>query len=140
MIPFFQALFRRRKTSAQTAEPVLKGVPARERWKNYAAENGYVYQYVYRGFRLFSHPPAQEFVFEIRESSVTRRTTVWILEVAASQVESELGRQLLYQERYAIAKMALFQGFDKIGSLPDTGLTPGAAEMLDFLKTLGRAS
>lgn len=136
MISFFKALFRRRTGEDAGHEPELRGAPARERWKNYAAENGFVYLYVYRGYRV-SPEGAQEFVFEVRDGPGTRSTSVWLGSDVARQVEERLGRKLLDQERYAVAKMALYQAFDVDA---EDAPKPNAEETFNFLTKLGRVS
>lgn len=94
------------------AEP-LRGAPAVRRIKTYSAQSGYVYQYHYEGFRA---APANglEYVFAV---SADRRTSipvsVFLPNRATEPWEKEHGRELSGTERYAIAKMSLFQAFDE---------------------------
>lgn len=96
--------------------PPLTGAPAVRRQKTYSAHSGYVYQYYYEGQR-----PAQrdrergnEFVFDV---SADRKTSfpvsVFVSGEAIAAWQQEHGRDLTSAERYAIAKMALFQAFDE---------------------------
>ena len=83
--------------------------------KSYSAQSGYVYQYYYEGYRAF-HSPAEsgtEFVFTV---SADRKgwgpASVQVSDEAVAVWEQSHGRQLSNNERYAVAKMALFQAFD----------------------------
>lgn len=86
----------------------LTGAPAVRRMKTYSAQSGYVYQYFYEGRR------GAAFVFSI---SADRKNwsplDVTVEEAALEAWEQGHGRQLSGTERYAIAKMALFQAFDE---------------------------
>jgi hypothetical protein len=91
----------------------LAGTPAVRRQKNYSARTGYVYQYFYEGHR--PHPgDGIEFVFSI---SADRKNwtplAVVVGHAALGAWEQAHGRQLTATERYAVAKMALFQAFDE---------------------------
>ncbi len=90
----------------------LKGVPATARVKRYAAMSGYVYEYVYLGYRDASQ--ARDHLFNV---SADRKS--WFeLHVAVEDEgirawEREQGRELNAAERYAVAKLALFEAFDE---------------------------
>src|SRR5208337_635001 len=94
----------------------LTGAPAVRRMKTYSAQSGYVYQYFYEGQRpyLAGEESGVEFVFSI---SADRKT--WhpvCVAVAARSLrawEETHGRDLSSTERYAVAKMALFQALDE---------------------------
>ncbi len=90
----------------QRAPEPLRGAPPVRRQKTYSAQSGYVYQYFYRGYRISGE--TTEYVFE---TSADRKTTfpVTVLLPASSVA----GRDLTNTERYAVAKMALFQAFDE---------------------------
>jgi len=92
----------------------LTGAPAVRRQKTYSARSGYVYQYFYEGQRPADPGPGTEFVFDV---SADRKTSapvsVFVLEPAVKAWEGEHGRELTATERYAIAKIALFQAFDE---------------------------
>ena len=83
------------------------------REKNYSAQTGYVYRYVYEGHRPHSGDGIQ-FVFGI---SADRRNwtplSVVLGPAALDAWEQAHARRLTSTERYAIAKMALFQAFDE---------------------------
>lgn len=84
------------------------------RQKTYSAQSGYVYQYFYEGHRRAPAERAMEYVFEV---SADRRNSlpvsVLLSDEAVESWESERGRALSGTERYALAKMALFQAFDE---------------------------
>ena len=98
-------------------EQPLTGAPAVRRQKTYSAESGYVYQYFYEGQRPASREGAgMQYVFNVssdRKSSWP--VSVFIDERALESWQTQHGRRLLANERYAIAKMALFQAFDRRG-------------------------
>ena len=105
----FRSLFSRKNAA-------LTGAPAIRRLKTYTAQSGYVYQYFYEGHRPF-HREAEsgtEFVFDV---SADRKTStpvsVFLLAEAVRDWEEKHGRTLAATERYAAAKMALFQAFDE---------------------------
>ena len=86
------------------------------RLKTYAAQTGYVYHYYYEGHRHFraGGDSGTEFVFSISADRKTWRTgAVRLDQNALRGWESGNGRELSATERYAIAKMALFQAFDE---------------------------
>lgn len=84
--------------------------------KTYSAQSGYVYQYFYEGYRTFQAggETGTAFVFT---TSVDRRdwgpTEVLVGDGALAAWEQAHARQLSSTERYAIAKLALFQAFDE---------------------------
>jgi len=94
----------------------LTGAPAVRRQKTYSAESGYVYQYFYEGQRAAEREGSTgaQYVFSVssdRKSSVA--VSVFLSEGALGSWQVEHGRQLASTERYAVAKMALFQAFDR---------------------------
>ncbi len=96
--------------------PPLTGAPPRRREKSYSAQSGYVYLYFYEGQRPATRgrEPGAEFVFTV---SADRKTyfpvSVFVSEPAVHFWQQAHGRELTSTERYAIAKMALFQAFDE---------------------------
>ena len=94
----------------------LTGAPAVRRQKTYSAESGYVYQYFYEGQRAAKRDgeTGTEYVFNV---SADRRSSfplsVFVSDQALEEWQAEHGRQLGSTERYAVAKMALFQAFDR---------------------------
>jgi hypothetical protein len=92
--------------------PPLTGAPAVRRLKSYSAQSGYVYQYFYEGQRPI--PGGIEFVFHVSADRKTSHAASVMLEDAARRAwEHSYARTLSTTERYAIAKMALFQAFDE---------------------------
>ena len=83
--------------------------------KTYSAESGYVYQYYYDGQRPFGSPAAgAEFVFSVSADRANwRPASVLIGDAAIAAWQERHGRPLSSTERYALAKMALFQAFDE---------------------------
>jgi hypothetical protein len=87
----------------------LSGAPAIRRMKTYSAQSGYVYQYFYEGQR-----PGTEFVFSVSaDRKVWGPVTVVVNDGAVKAWEQAHARELSATERYAIAKLALFQAFDE---------------------------
>lgn len=107
----FWGIFQR-KTAADAP---LTGAPSAPRQKTYSAQSGYVYQYFYKGHRPAPH--GLEYVFAV---SADRKTSIAVCVVvtddAVAQWEAAHGRTLSSTERYAIAKMSLFQAFDERSS------------------------
>jgi hypothetical protein len=93
----------------------LTGAPAVRRLKTYSAQSGYVYQYFYQGYRPFreGRRTGLEFVFEVSgDRKQWQSVAVFVGDEAAGGWEASHQRPLSQTERYAIAKMALFQAFD----------------------------
>jgi hypothetical protein len=119
----------------------LSGAPSSRRLKTYSAESGYVYEYYYEGWRACSAAdgPGVEYVFEIHAGPArTLSVSVRLSEAASAAWERE-HRPLATQERYAIAKLALFRVFDERAH-PDLvggehAVSP--AEVAAILETLG---
>ncbi|HLY16247.1 MAG TPA: hypothetical protein VKR61_03440 [Bryobacteraceae bacterium] len=94
----------------------LTGAPAVRRQKTYSGRSGYVYQYYYEGHRPYKRDrdTGTEHVFDV---SADRKTSmpvnVLVSDTAIDDWEGRHGRTLYSSERYAIAKMALFQAFDE---------------------------
>ena len=86
------------------------------RLKTYSAQSGYVYQYLYEGHREARQEggAATEFVFHV---SADRKNwthlRVVVSDAAVHAWQEAHGRELSSTERYAIAKIALFQAFDE---------------------------
>jgi hypothetical protein len=92
--------------------PALRGAPESPRIKRYTAMSGYVYEYVYRGFREDGAGRRHSFTVS------SDRKTWFDLEVAVDAEglagwEKTNGRELNSAERYAVAKLALFEAFDE---------------------------
>jgi len=94
----------------------LTGTPAIRRLKTYSSQSGYVYQYFYEGHRPFGSGSGSgtDFVFSISaDGKAWNATSVLLSDSAIHAWEAAHGRSLASNERYAIAKMALFQAFDE---------------------------
>ena len=94
----------------------LSGAPAVRRQKTYSAESGYVYQYYYAGHRPYQRErdKGEEYVFEVSaDRKTSMAVSVLMQQAALEDWQSRHGRALEANERYAIAKMALFQAFDE---------------------------
>jgi len=94
----------------------LTGAPAVRRQKTYSAASGYVYQSFYEGQRPAERDnlPGAQYIFNVsadRKSSTS--ISVFVSEESLTTWQTQHGRQLGSTERYAIAKMALFQAFDQ---------------------------
>jgi len=93
------------------AEAPLHGIPATRRQKNYSALSGYAYEYFFEGMRDTS--AAREYIFTI---SGDRKTwfplTVTVPHSSAQAWQQAHARPLAANERYAVAKLALFDAFD----------------------------
>jgi hypothetical protein len=98
-------------------EPIpLTGAPAAPRRKTYSAQSGYVYNYTFQGRRPVTRAgdSGDEYVFEVAPDAKTLfPVSVFVAGEAVSQWEAAHRRELTSTERYAIAKMALFQAFDE---------------------------
>lgn len=120
----------------------LTGAPKVRRQKTYSAQSGYVYQYYYEGQRPSSaqRERGSEFVFDV---SADRKTShpvaVFLAEDAVQTWENRHGRALHATERYAAAKMALFQAFDERENptLMRQDIRIRAADLEAILGTLG---
>jgi hypothetical protein len=94
----------------------LTGAPQVRRQKTYSGQSGYVYQYLYQGHRpaRSEGADATEYVFDVSaDRKMSFPVSVFVSEAALTGWESRHQRKLLANERYAIAKMALFQAFDE---------------------------
>ena len=97
-------------------EAPLTGAPPVRRLKTYSAQSGYVYQYCYEGQRPLqrSGESGTEFVFSMSADRKTWRACKVVLpHDTIAWWEAAHDRQLSDTERYAVAKMALFQAFDE---------------------------
>jgi hypothetical protein len=108
LIVVFEKLFSKKETP-------LTGAPPVRRLKTYSAQSGYVYQYHYEGQRPFQQAGGSgtEFVFSVSADRKNwRPSKVLLPDGAAASWEAAHARELSSTERYAVAKMALFQAFD----------------------------
>ena len=105
----FEKLFRKKETP-------LTGAPAVRRLKTYSAQSGYVYQYCYEGQRSYqqSGDSGTEYVFSLSaDRKLWHPCKVLLSDSAVRSWEAVHAREVSLTERYAIAKMALFQAFDE---------------------------
>lgn len=85
--------------------------PVSQRTKTYQAESGYVYQYVFEGRHCCGRETA--FVFSVTANRKSpQRVAVVVPDSALAPFEKESGRRLAENERYGVAKLALFRLFD----------------------------
>ena len=121
----------------------LEGAPAVRRQKTYQSHSGYVYQYYFAGSRRAksSLGAGFEFVFSVTADRKTEfPVSIHVADEAIASWEKSSARELLSKERYAVAKMALFEAFD-IRPGPQAMHEPVLAcsdAVAIFLKTLGR--
>lgn len=120
-----------------SAEPKLTGVPGRLRLKTYSSESGLVYQYLYRG--QHGEEEAITFVFSV---TVNRKNWTPISVVLERQTiekwQRSDGRQLRSADLYAIAKMSLFESFDRSAGAHSPALIRASADDISrHLDTLG---
>ncbi len=87
------------------SRPPLRGAPPVRRHKTYTADSGYVYTYYYEGYR----ETAAGFDFQFQASANSERFTPVRVCLARDAVQ----RELTATERYALAKLSLFQAFDE---------------------------
>jgi hypothetical protein len=117
----------------------LRGVPANPRLKNYAAVSGYAYEYVFEGFR--DAPAGREYVFCV---SGDRKNwfhfTVVVEGEAVEKWQRDHDRRLADNERYGLAKLALFAALDERENPAAVQAAPWrvrAAEAAHLLEQLG---
>lgn len=131
----FEKLFRKKSIP-------LTGAPSVRRQKTYSAQTGYVYQYYYEGHRPFGREAEQgtEFVFDVTADRKTSTpVSVFVTDEAVLAWEQKHGRALAATERYATAKMALFQAFDERANpgLMKQDVRVRAADLEAILEGLG---
>ena len=122
--------FRRKKP--------LAGAPLAPRQKTYSAMSGYAYQYFYEGQRQVRE--GIEFVFDV---SADRKTSfplsIVVRSTGLAQWEQKHEQTLESNERYAVAKLALFRAFDETDT-PKGLLKPiyvDAQQVEELLESLG---
>jgi hypothetical protein len=125
-----------------TKHAALSGAPPVRRLKTYSAQSGYVYQYYYEGHRPYraADHSGTEFVFNISaDRKIWRPTSVRVGDRAVAAWEAAHARQLSTTERYAIAKIALFQAFDERStpSLMKEDVLVRCADVDAIVETLG---
>jgi hypothetical protein len=94
-----------------TRKSLAPAPPASQRSKTYQAESGYVYQYVFEGRHCCGRETA--FIFTVTAQRQTpQRVAIVVPDSALAPFEKEAGRRLVENERYGVAKLALFRLFD----------------------------
>ena len=121
----------------------LEGAPAVRRQKTYQSQTGYVYQYYFEGSRPASSMlgGGYEFVFRVTADRKTEfPVSIHVGQKGIDAWQKLHGRELLSKERYAVAKLALFEAFD-LSPDPTTLRLPVHADAVSvekFLARLGR--
>jgi hypothetical protein len=112
---------------------VLRNWFAKPRWKTYAAQSGYVYQYIFEGVR-----EEEQYIFRAVSGPEIELTLEVILEAKALQCWVTENRPLTEVERYGIAKMALMRALDEETSPQKarSEVRPGGAEVAAICKEL----
>ncbi len=109
----------------------LAGAPAVRRIKSYTARSGYVYEYFFEGHRQWRDGLGRGVEFEFRVSAGREHwlpAAVVVADRAIRPWEAAHARTLSSTERYAIAKLALFQAFDERAAPPETALEVRVSE------------
>jgi hypothetical protein len=92
--------------------PPLRATPPVRRRKNYSALSGYAYEYFFEGFR--DYPGERRYEFTVSGDRKRWFTLLVIVPEASLALGDETGRPgLADNERYAVAKLALFAAFDE---------------------------
>ena len=121
----------------------LRGTPSLRRHKTYSAQTGYVYQYAYEGYRERrgrGGDGGTEFVFRVSSDTKNWGLVHVVLGNTVARAWEQAHAQTLSEtERYAIAKMALFQAFDErlTPSLMKQPVRVRPADLDAILETLG---
>jgi hypothetical protein len=104
--------------------------------KTYTGETGYVYQYYFVGQRPALDEPATEYIFDVSsDRKITFAVSVFLFNQAIVDWEEKHGRKLVDAEKYAAAKMRIFQAFDEIEDMKEKGrrLVTGPEEVEELL-------
>lgn len=107
--------FKRWLSARPAAAPAPASRPAQPsappRLKSYQADSGHVYQYFFEGRHCRGRETA--FLFSVTaQRTAPQRVSVVLPEASLASFEREAGRRLAENERYGVAKMALFRLFD----------------------------
>jgi hypothetical protein len=125
-----------------TRKAQLTGAPSSRRIKTYAAQSGYVYEYFYQGHRVGLRDGEQHVEYVFTASAGRKRPlnlSVLLPDSAVSAWEGANSRLLSATEKYALAKLALFQAFDDNPSPAqiEAEMRIHLAEVEAFASTLG---
>lgn len=102
---------------------MLRNIFPKPRWKTYAAQSGYVYQYIFEG-----QGEDHQYVFRAISGSQLKLTLQVQLEREALDRWTLQNRDLTEIERYGIAKMALMRALD-LHARPESPIRPEADEI-----------
>lgn len=131
---------RKFRPSATSPEEPLQGAPAVRRMKHYAAASGYAYEYFFEGYR--DQPGARVYHFTLSgDRKIWRPFSLTLPAASIESWEQAHGRSLASNERYAIAKTALFETFDRMdspGLIPEA-LTIDPPQVGEYAASLGLA-
>lgn len=127
---WLDSLFRR------AAPAPLRAAPAVRRQKNYTADSGYAYEYFYEGLR--DERGARTHYFTVSGDRKTWfQTSVRVPDSGVEAWQRAHGRTLADNERYAVAKLALFAAFDERAA-PDDLRDPVVVEPERVAELLAR--
>ncbi len=93
------------------------------RWKTYAAQSGYVYQYVFEGVR-----GDETYVFRAVSGPAIELTLEVVIDAKTLEPWVQQNRPLTEIECYGVAKLALQRALDQESS-PTTPITPSSSEV-----------
>ncbi len=94
----------------------LRGMRPIRREKTYSADTGYVYQYVYEGYRELKQADKSGFehVFSVTSDRISRfPINIFLTHQVIETWQAGNNRELTATEQYAIVKMTLFAVFDE---------------------------
>lgn len=122
----------------------MQGVPSHRRLKTYSALSGYVFQYVYAGYRRHAEPPANDYIFQVgTQRSDSMPLPIRVSDSVAQLLHDASGREISPREKYALAKMKLFRVLDEWEAAPKDSCAPGQVfelsteEAIEIWETLG---
>ena len=104
------------KGSQSTNPEPLRGRPPIRREKLYSADSGYVYQYIFEGYRSSSREEVEghDYIFNCSSDRIENfLLTIFAPRQSFFCWEQEAGRELTEVEHYAVIKMRLFEIFDE---------------------------
>jgi hypothetical protein len=121
----------------ENTEPPLTGAPVRLRIKTYSGATGLVYQYLYKGQQTANG--STFFVFHVTDDRKSWNTIrVLIDNTVVAELEESESLTLTATERYAVAKLTLFEFFDQAETLSiSVPLRPDVNGVKEKLVALG---
>jgi hypothetical protein len=115
----------------------LTGVPLRPRLKTYSSDSGYVYQYVFRG-QLETEDGAAYLFSVASDRNVWNLVSILLTKKVVTRWEQTGGTVLRGTDRYAVAKLTLFELLDRAKPLePGPPLSVELDDISRHLTTLG---